>query len=101
MRSVMDELAVGKSVSMTDSRFPNEMDAVIASGGVAVRLNVSPEVQSKRIMSRDNVVVTEEARAHPSETSLDNYPHFHAIVDTDNKLPQEVAVNVLEQIRSI
>lgn len=99
MRHVFKDLAEGLSVSMTDSRFPNEMDAIVKYGGKAVRLNVSEEEQARRIMSRDNVVVTEEARSHISETALDNYPHFHAIVDTDGKSPQEVAVEAIEKLR--
>lgn len=83
-------LADGKSVYITDARFPNEADAVQDVYGKVVRLNVSPEVQEQRIMSRDGLIVSEDARNHPSETALDEYNNFTMQIDTDFLTPTEI-----------
>ena len=67
-------------VLVTDVRFPNEADSVVESGGLMIRLDVSPEVILQRIQSRDGLKYSEEALAHPSEVALDSYDKFDYIV---------------------
>lgn len=93
-------LAEGKSVYITDSRFPNEVNAVVESGGTTIRLLVSPEVQEKRIMGRDGIQITAEARNHVSETALDDYTDFHVIVDTDTADSIEVAREIVRKMNA-
>jgi hypothetical protein len=76
-------IVVTCAVYVTDARFSNEARAIIDLGGSLIRLEVSPEEQSKRIFARDGILPTEEARQHPSETSLDNYEGFDVKIDTD------------------
>ena len=58
-------LRAGRSVVIDDMRFPNELEAVLAMGGVPVKI-------IRRGVPRYN--------AHPSEGLLDNYP----MATTDN-----------------
>lgn len=82
----------------TDARFPNELDAVHDSGGIVIRLLVSPEEQERRILSRDGIHVTPAMRAHPSETALDDYHDFDVIIDTDGKSLDEVSDAIINGI---
>lgn len=73
MAAAMEALAQGRSVYITDARFPNEATCITDAGGSLVRLDVSPEEQDRRIALRDGRVMTEEERRHRSEISLDNF----------------------------
>ena len=97
--SSLSLIAEGKSVYVTDARFVNEIDALIEVGGIAIRLNMSPEEQEKRIWERDGVHMTEEARNHPSEISLDDYENFVVSIFTDRTTPDEVVEKVMEGIK--
>lgn len=80
---VAADLAAGTSVVTTDCRFVNEV--VISrreAGAVAVRLNVSAQVQRERLLARDGVLPAPEAFTHRSETELADYGGFDAWVDT-------------------
>lgn len=98
IRNVLTVVAAGHTVYVTDSRFPNEVESIADSGGVTIRLNVSPEEQARRISDRDGLQISEEARNHVSETSLDDYTGFHVIVNTDSITAHEVAQAVVEKV---
>lgn len=91
-------LAEGKSVYITDVRFPNEADAVQDVYGKVIRLNVSPEVQESRIKQRDGLIVSDDARNHPSETALDDYTNFTMSVDTDLFTPAEIVDQIVNSL---
>lgn len=59
VRGALDTIAPGERVVVTDCRFPNEATAVTARGGLVIRV------------TRPG---TGPSNAHPSETSLDDYP---------------------------
>ena len=66
---------------VTDARFVNEMDSVVDTGGVAIRIELPPEVLEARRNSRDDGVTYTEAQLnHESETALDDYTRFDIIV---------------------
>ena len=94
----IQELSNNKSVFFTDARFPNEIDAINALNGLSIRLLVSPEVQSQRIMARDGVTISEATRNHASEIALDDYKNFTSIVDTDFLTPDGVVEEALKDI---
>lgn len=96
--SLTPELARETSVYVTDARFPNELDAVKEIGGILVRLDVSPEEQARRIFERDGIVISEAARAHISETAVDDYQHFDVRLDTDGLTPNEVVAEIMHQL---
>ena len=98
--SAVTLLARGRSVYVTDVRFANEADAVAELGGIAVRLNISPEEQERRIFARDGVKIDEEMRSHASETSLDDYPNFLTSIFVDNLSVEQVVNKIMEGIKS-
>lgn len=98
LKNVLTLVAEGKTMYVTDSRFPNEVESVTDSGGTAIRINVSPEEQERRIQARDGLQISEDARNHISETSLDDYDGFHVIVDTDNMTARKVAETIAEKV---
>lgn len=83
LNNVAERVATNGSVFVTDARFPNEINAALQVGAYAVRLDISPEVQEKRIFDRDGIIISDEARAHPSETALDDFTDFNLRLDTD------------------
>lgn len=82
--SVGESLSEGKSVFVTDARFPNEVDSIVDIGGLVVRLNVGVKEQARRIKLRDNLDITPASLQHASETALDDYSRFSVVVNTDN-----------------
>lgn len=58
-------------VVITDCRFTNEADAVRARGGIVVRI------------VRDGLPAGD---THPSETALDDYPHFRALIGNNGTI---------------
>lgn len=91
-------LAAGQSVYVTDSRFPNEVEAVQRLGGYAIRLNVSRDVQIERLTQRDGKRPDVEAFEHPSETALDDYTDFDVVIDTDTQGVDEIVSTVAKAI---
>lgn len=98
IQRVLLQACKGISSYITDSRFPNEADAVRDAGGLTIRLLVSPKEQERRIAARDGLQISEETRAHVSETALDNYENFHIVVDTDELDAKAVAAVIKEEI---
>jgi len=68
---------------ITDVRFPNEADRVLAKGGMLIRV-----VRDSKYNSY-----------HPSETALDNYKHFDVTITNDGTLEQlyEKVATILEE----
>lgn len=66
---------------ITDTRFPNEANAIKQRGGIIIRVN------SGRCNNNDN---------HPSETSLDNYKNFDYVISNDGTIEQ-----LVEEVRKI
>lgn len=95
-QSILEYSSVDYHVFITDVRFPNEADAVIESGGVLVRLDVSAESQLERIMKRDNVVLSESFLNHDSEVSLDSYENFSVRIDTDRVDALDILIDYVE-----
>lgn len=64
-------------------RFMHDADGIKRIGGYLIRLEVDPEKQAERLLSRDNVVVPPETLNHISETALDNYTGFDGIYENN------------------
>ncbi|TGE29803.1 deoxynucleotide monophosphate kinase family protein [Hymenobacter metallicola] len=64
---------------ITDCRFPNEAEAIRARGGLLLRIEGDP-LKQQGDGTRDD--------SHPSETALDDYPYFDAIIDNSGTLDQ-------------
>lgn len=71
----------GISTIVQDTRFLHEVKALKDMGAYVARVDIDPDVQIQRLISRDNVEATPDALNHPSETALDDYPDFDIRVD--------------------
>lgn len=58
---------------ITDTRFPNEAQAIKDRGGLVIRVNRNLPQQDYTTLEQHT------ARLHPSETALDNWPFDHVI----------------------
>ena len=65
-----------------DVRFENEVEAIQKAGGKVIRLTRKPHED-----------------AHPSETALDNYENFDAVIDNQNFDINETNIKIMEVLR--
>lgn len=90
------EASAADYMFVSDARFPNEMNTVINNHGVALRLDISPEILQERRHKRDGVTYTDEQINHISETALDDYDKFDIFVketfDTEDLVQQITAL---------
>lgn len=92
LATAVAELADGASVYFTDARFPNEVAFASRLCGVAVRLDVSRDVQLARLAARDGIADPDPSVfLHASEVSLDDYDSFDARVDSSGPVGDTVA----------
>lgn len=95
----LERAARGISSCFTDTRFVSEAESILAISAPLIRLDVSPEEQSRRLATRDGIQLSEDSRSHQSETELDGYEHFSFRIDTDGySTPQQVAREVAQRV---
>jgi|LauGreSuBDMM15SN_2_FD.fasta_scaffold14839_4 dephospho-CoA kinase len=90
LRGAIGAAASGRSVYITDVRFPNEVGYARALGFFVGRIEITPETQATRLAARDALPPTPETLAHASERALDDYDGFDAIIDNNGSLDQTV-----------
>lgn len=80
LRPAISAIADGRSVYVTDVRFPNEVDGSRALGFVVVRLDISEDTVKARLAARDGLHLDDAGLAamldFPSESSLNDYANF-------------------------
>jgi hypothetical protein len=97
MQLLHDTWSISKFV-IPDVRFPNEVQFIRQHGGKVYRI-IAPH----RELSNS---LTPEARAHSSETSLDNYHEFDGYISNDPKFESTVRgqiyrfMNIQEGLRA-
>jgi len=74
---------------ITDMRFPNEMDAVKAKGGITIRIQRFKQI-SENIRVHHGIGVP-----HPSETALDDHK-FDYVIDNDSSIS-----DLIDKVRTI
>jgi hypothetical protein len=89
-QAVIPNLAEGRSVYLTDGRFPGEVDAGRTCGALCIRLWVPETVRVQRILQRDGIVPSEQTLRHPGETALDGYWGLDAEIDNTRGLDETV-----------
>lgn len=81
-KAIKDILAEQSNIAViSDARFENEVSAIKKAGGKVIRLTKNSE------KSTDN---------HASESDLDNYKDFDAVIDTENLNIEESCVKLVE-----
>lgn len=96
---VLDMIVDGKSVYVSDARFPNEVNAIYDLGGKVIRLDVPLNVRIDRISYRDGKRPTNSALNHSSETGLDEFKFkstFDGCVDPE-ELGKDIANHILKK----
>lgn len=63
---------------ITDCRFPNEAEAIKQRGGKLIRLNRIYDTP----LTEEQIAISQ----HPSETGLDNYQGFDALIENDGSI---------------
>lgn len=92
INALMLELSKSKgNYIITDCRFKNEADAIKNAGGFLIRVN-RPDNPIARNSNRD--------LSHPSETDMDDYTGFDAVIENDADL-ESLENKVKELISSI
>lgn len=76
---------------ITDVRFPNEADAILSKGGVVLRINRPKIILTEQEFISAGELIVE----HASETALDHYQNFTAVLD-NSKTKQFL----LEQVKA-
>ena len=86
---------------ITDMRFPNEMDAVKAKGGITIRVNRPRYCEGCTLTNLESqdcfdcIIYQEDYHnMHPSETSLDG-AHFDYVIDNNGSI-QDLIQKVTE-----
>lgn len=92
MGRVLESVAQGNNVMLTDCRFPNEVDGSRSVGLFTVRLCVTEDTQAARLFERDGLLPDPDLAAHPSETALDGFQRFHCAVDNNGTVADTVPV---------
>jgi hypothetical protein len=92
--NIKDTLALGKSIVVSDTRFPNEIAAIVALGGTTIRMKRTDYPSGD---------------THPSETALDDSPfdytieaktgHLHDVYLIIDSIVSGRSVNVPETVR--
>ena len=76
---------------ITDMRFPNEMDAVKAKGGITIRVN-----RPYSTTGGNGIPATfSQTQFHPSETALDNH-EFDYVIDNNGSIS-----DLIDKVRTI
>lgn len=88
---VIDALAEGKPVHITDARFINEVETAKALGFWAVRLEVDLAIRAERLRLRDGLTIDPASENHPSEVELESYRGFDQWVSNNGPLEETVA----------
>ena len=71
-----------------DVRYPHEIEQLKEHGFVVIRLEVDEDVRLQRLRKLYGTVV-QDRLTHPSETALDNYEGFTAVVKTNGNKDQQ------------
>lgn len=90
MRDALEKISEGKSVYLTDARFPNEVSFARSLGATAIRLSITDNTQTFRLLERDGVLPEASAFTHPSETALDGYSDYSAVIENDGSIATAV-----------
>ncbi len=89
MRVLAENSGITKFV-IPDVRFPNEVEFIQGMGGQVWRIHAPQRT--------DNSSLTKEAREHISETALDQYLGFNAIIQNDPWYSDTLGTQVFNQL---
>lgn len=71
---------------ITDVRFPNEVKAIKAKGGIVIRINRTYQYGKQTLDNINQIADQVFNTEHPSETALDDYDDFDYIIENDGSI---------------
>ena len=83
-------LADGHSAFLSGGRYPNEILPAQALGMVAIRIEVSRDIQEHRLSARDGVAPDQALLNNENECALDNFIGFNLVVGNDDGIEPTV-----------
>jgi len=87
------------TVFLTDMRFQNEIEVVKEFGGQSWRIWAPDSVRRERLnLSKEDLALLD---SHVSESGLDHYPHFDAIIESKNEVLTPMNLHSKERFVSI
>jgi hypothetical protein len=92
LKTALSWACSGKSVYLTDARFPNEVTPAQSVGFVVARVEISKETQESRLLSRDGIAVDLKATMHSSEVALDGYSGFDITINNNGEFEDSLKV---------
>ncbi|WP_400190391.1 hypothetical protein [Hymenobacter sp. B81] len=79
IQALLASLVPGQPTIVADLRFPDEAQVLLERGGIVLRVEGDP-LRQRGDGTRDD--------AHPSETALDDYPHYAAVLRNTGSLAE-------------
>lgn len=98
IQSSFQSLANNVSVFVTDTRYINEAQALLALGAPLIRIDVSPKVQRQRLMGRDGLEPDPAVVNSVTEVQLDDFSDFFYRANNDGPL-QDTVRNILKELK--
>ena len=89
IRKVFDDMIDAHVTIVTDCRYRNEAEAGRAREAILIRVNGDPSGMRATSKRDPN---------HPSETELDDYPYFDAVIDNSEKGENLLEKKIREQV---
>lgn len=99
IEQVIDKVIDGKSVFISDVRYPVEVESITSIQGKVVKLDVPENIRVKRVWERDGREPSEEELNHASEKGLDDYKI--KLTFNGNKEPYQLAEDITEFILGV
>jgi len=85
-------LAQGRSAFLSGGRYPNEVLPAQSLGIMAVRIEVSREVQVARLISRDGIAPDLSLLDDSNECGLDDFVGFNLVVNNNGELDPTLSI---------
>lgn len=83
---------------ITDARHLNEIESLDIFNSFRIKLNISKDEQIKRILKRDNLILSDEKLNHISEIDFERYKKYDLSLNVDNKEIDKLLDEILNEI---
>jgi regulator of PEP synthase PpsR (kinase-PPPase family) len=101
VRSVEEDQAKPYCIFISDVRFKNEAEAILARpNSLIIRYDSSDEIRKQRIYNRDGAYMTDEQNAHRSEIEIESFSDLvSTVIDSSSMSIEDQASATMEAIK--
>jgi cytidylate kinase len=101
IRSVEEDEAKPYCIFISDVRFRNEAEAILARpNSLIIRYDSSDEIRKERIYNRDGEYMTDEQNAHRSEMEIESFSDLvSTIIDSSSMSVEDQASATMEAVK--